>query len=61
MFIAIPICLRLLRHWMRLALSLALDKAGNRSAARMAMMAMTTSSYMRVKAPLFDCFITKVS
>ena len=45
-----PSCLKLLRHWIRLALSLALAKAGNSIAARMAMMAITTSNSMRVKA-----------
>jgi len=38
---------------MRLALSLAAAKAGNSIAARMAMMAMTTSSSMSVKAAGF--------
>src|SRR5665213_4341265 len=45
-----PICLRLLRHWRRLALSLALASAGSSSAAKMAMMAMTTSNSIKVKA-----------
>src|ERR1035437_8564778 len=46
------ICLKLLRHWMRLAFSLAFARAGNNMAARMAIMAMTTSSSIRVKPPL---------
>ena len=41
-------CLKLLRQLMVLAFSLALDSAGNSRAARMAMMAMTTSSSIRV-------------
>src|SRR5262245_41690883 len=42
------ICFRLLVHWVRWAFSLAPDKAGSSIAARMAMMAMTTSSSMSV-------------
>src|SRR5260370_32816765 len=43
-----PTCFKLLRHWMRLALSLALARAGNNIAARIAMMAITTSSSINV-------------
>src|SRR6266404_823081 len=43
-------CLRLLTHADRLAVSLARLKTGNNSAARMAMMAMTTKSSISVKA-----------
>src|ERR1039458_1763830 len=46
-----PICFKLLRHAMRLALSLALASAGNNMAARMAMMARTTSNSINVKPP----------
>ena len=45
-----PSCLRLLRQPIFFALSLALAKAGKSSAARMAMMAITTSSSIRVNA-----------
>src|SRR5436190_3767043 len=45
---ATPHCLRLLAHRMRTARSLALLKAGKRSAARIAMIAITTSSSMSV-------------
>jgi hypothetical protein len=41
---AVPCCLRLLKQEMRLARSLALESAGNSIAARMAMMAITTSN-----------------
>src|SRR6185503_11490025 len=44
-------CLLLFRHMMPCALALALDKAGNSNAARIAMMAMTTSNSINVKAP----------
>jgi len=50
MFIPMPICLRLFTQAMRLAFSLAEARAGNSNAARIAMMAMTTSSSIRVKA-----------
>src|SRR6266576_319645 len=43
-----PICFRLLAQLMRKARSLAFDNAGNNIAARMAMMAMTTSSSINV-------------
>src|ERR1035441_185279 len=49
-----PICLMLLTHFIRFAASLALSNAGNSRPARMAMMAITTRSSMRVKA--FDGF-----
>ncbi len=48
-----PICLQLDKHDVDLALSRAWAKTGNRMAARIAMMAMTTSNSIRVK-PLFD-------
>src|ERR1039458_3659808 len=47
---AVIICLPLLRQAMPCALPLAWDKTGSSKAARIAMMAMTTSSSMRVKA-----------
>src|SRR5882672_1793869 len=43
-------CFRLLTHWIWRALSLARLSAGSSMAARMAMMAITTSNSMRVKA-----------
>src|SRR5207249_9045002 len=43
-------CLKLLMHEVRLALSLARLRAGSKSAARIAMTAMTTRSSMSVKA-----------
>jgi hypothetical protein len=43
-------CRELLTQLMALALSLALDKAGKSIAAKIAMIAMTTSSSIRVKA-----------
>src|ERR1039458_1130320 len=48
-FTASPHCLRLLAHWICNARALALASAGNNIAARMAMMAMTTSSSINVK------------
>src|SRR5262245_9776621 len=45
---------RLLRHLIRLPFSLAALKAGNSMAARIAMMAMTTSSSMSVKPPCLE-------
>ena len=48
MRMAIPSWRRLLRHLVRLALSLALLNAGKSIAAKMAMMAMTTSSSIKV-------------
>ena len=50
MCMAIPICRRLFVQVVRAALSLALAKAGNNMAAKMAMMAMTTSNSMSVNA-----------
>src|ERR1700753_3815136 len=44
-----PTCFKLFMHWMRLAFSLAEASAGSSIAARMAMMAMTTSSSINVK------------
>jgi hypothetical protein len=45
------ICRRLLKHLIPLDFSLALAKAGKSIAAKIAMMAITTSNSMRVKAP----------
>src|ERR1700754_2375150 len=50
--VAIPICRRLLTHEVRVAFALALLKAGNNMAARMAMIAMTTRSSIKVNACL---------
>ena len=49
-WIARPICFRLLVHWMRRAASRADCTAGKSSAIRTAMIAITTSSSIRVKA-----------
>src|SRR5713101_4321526 len=49
MVTATPSCFRLLAHWLRRACSLARAKTGKRMAARMAMMAITTSNSIRVK------------
>jgi hypothetical protein len=43
-----PICLKLPAHEDRIAFSFAADKAGNNNAARMAMMAITTRSSIKV-------------
>jgi len=43
-----PSCFTLLAHLMRMAFTLARDNAGSSSAARMAIMAMTTSSSIKV-------------
>src|SRR5262245_31692436 len=45
-----PICFRLFTHWVRLAASRTFWTAGSSSAIRMAIMAITTSSSMSVKA-----------
>src|SRR5262245_34001370 len=45
-----PICLRLFMHWVRAADSRTFCTAGTSRPIRMAMMAITTSSSMRVKA-----------
>ena len=45
-----PVCLRLFRQLVCLALALACASAGSSNAARMAMIAMTTSNSMSVKA-----------
>src|SRR5213595_3787704 len=50
MWMPIPTCRRLLRQAIRRALHLAEASAGRSMAARMAMMAITTSSSIRVKA-----------
>src|SRR5437773_11079786 len=52
-----PICLRLLRQEMRLAFCLAEASAGSNSAARIAMIAMTTSNSIRVKARCLERFV----
>src|SRR5437660_4285273 len=49
-FRAKPICLRLLRQATRLPFSLALERTGRSIAARIAIMAMTTRSSIKVKA-----------
>src|SRR5216117_3044984 len=49
-FKAIPNCFRLLLQATDCALAFARDNAGNNTAARIAMMAMTTRSSIRVKA-----------
>src|SRR5262249_16562380 len=56
---AMPICLRLLAHWVRAAASRTFCTAGKRSPMRMAMMAITTSNSMSVKARREDprCFM----
>src|SRR5215470_6770315 len=46
-----PFCLRLLRQLVREAFSFAFERAGKSSAARIAMMAITTSNSIKVKAP----------
>src|SRR5262249_41642435 len=51
MRMARPSCLVLLAHLIWMALDFALASAGNSNAARIAMIAMTTSSSMRVNAP----------
>src|SRR5437879_2426274 len=48
-------CLRLDTQWIARALAFALDKAGKSMDARMAMMAMTTSSSIRVNPKLVPC------
>src|SRR5258706_2421544 len=45
-----PICRRLLVHFVRLPFSFALARAGSSIAARIAMIAMTTNSSIKVKA-----------
>ena len=47
--VATPICRMLEVHLMALAFSLAMDNAGNSMPARMAMMAITTRSSIKVK------------
>jgi hypothetical protein len=59
------ICFKLSMHWVRLALCFALLNAGSNMAARMAMMAITTSNSIkvnpRIERPCFSakglCFI----
>ena len=53
MITANPSCLRLFVQAMRFAVSFAFASAGNSIPARMAMMAMTTSSSINVNAPRF--------
>ena len=50
MVIESTICLQLLMHWMSLALALARLSAGSNMAAKIAMIAITTSNSMRVNA-----------
>jgi len=52
MTVASPHCFMFDMHWMPFALSLALLNAGRSSAAKMAMMAMTTSNSISVDARL---------
>src|SRR4051812_38322206 len=49
LFMAMPYCFRLLTHWIRLAAARADCTAGSNKAMRTAMIAMTTSSSIRVK------------
>src|SRR5204862_2975660 len=49
-----PICLRLLKHWVRRAFSRAAANAGSSMAAKMPMIAMTTNSSISVKPPIFS-------
>ena len=60
MWRAIPTCRALLRHAIRLALPLALLRAGNNIAAKTAMMAITTSNSIKVKACLAPCVFEDV-
>src|SRR5206468_509014 len=50
MLTASPHCLRLLAHWIFIALAFALDSAGSNIAAKIAMMAITTSNSINVNA-----------
>ena len=50
MCVASVICFTLFWHWMVIAFSLALARAGNNMPAKMAMIAMTTNNSIRVKA-----------
>src|SRR5437588_10599425 len=52
-----PVCLRLDRHEVCRAFSLACAKTGKRIAARIAMIAITTSSSMRVKPLRLSMFL----
>ena len=57
-----PSCFRLLRHYISVALLLALARAGNSNAARIAMIAITNSNSMSVKTTLrtltLELFVT---
>src|ERR671933_629660 len=55
-----PSCLRLLVHWIRRAASRAAWTAGSSRAISTAMMAMTTSSSIKVKAGRFRVVVMKV-
>src|SRR6478736_6623850 len=55
--VAMANCRRLFRHWMRRAFSLALANAGNNIAARIAMIAITTSNSMSVNADTGRCTV----
>lgn len=50
-----PICLKLLRHWVRLASSFRPAKASSSRAARIAIIAMTNSNSMSVNVKIADC------
>src|SRR5262249_542552 len=50
LWVAMPICLRLLEHFMRAAASRTFCTAGSRRPIRMAMMAITTSNSISVRA-----------
>ena len=55
-----PSCLPLLMHAMPCAFNLALPSAGNSSAARMAMMAMTTSNSISVNARFLETWVEAI-
>ncbi|CAN5688762.1 hypothetical protein BH11ARM2_BH11ARM2_10010 [soil metagenome] len=59
MWTEVPSCLAWLREAVFLAATLAWAKTGNRMAARIAMIAITTSSSMRVKALFWDLCMTR--
>ena len=50
-------CLLLFMHEMPCALVLALARAGNNMPAKMAIMAITTSNSINVKAVIFFCYL----
>src|SRR5437667_641743 len=61
MTLARATCFALLRSTVFCALSLALDNAGNKSPAKMAMMAMTTNSSIKVNARRRVSFLSQAS